>query len=103
MKPIGNKVIVRPAKRAAKTGGGIYIPERARDSASEGVVLALGRGFIHEKTGHLVEIDDIEVGDRVIYVKRKGQDVKMKDGTWRRILNYEDVLCVVEVEDSSNS
>jgi co-chaperonin GroES (HSP10) len=101
MRPVGGHVLVRAAKKPQMTSGEhgspLYIPDKFREHAHEGVVLGVGPGWVDRK-GFLHPIDDVKEGDRVLFVKRAGQDLVYRKEKCR-LLRYEDVLAVVEVEN----
>ena len=100
MKPVGNRVLIRMAVRPSQTSGEhgapIFVPDKHRMAAQEGVVISVGSGY-HDPDGFLHPITDVQAGDRVLFEKRKGQHVKVA-GEDRFLLRYEDVLAVVEVK-----
>lgn len=87
IRPIGERVLVKPVKVEEKTASGIILPgagEKERPNIAE--VIAVGKG---EK------LEDIKVGERVVYSKLSGTEIK--DGEEKYIvLNIEDVLAVIE-------
>ena len=100
MKPVGNRILIRMAVKPSMTEGvhgkAIYVPDRARTHAQEGVVLGVGTGWI-DPDGFKHAIEDVRVGDRVLFEKRKGQYLQV-GGEDRFLIAYEDVLAVVEVK-----
>ena len=99
MKPVGDRVLVRmaiaPKMTKGEHGSPIFVPDRARTLAQEGVVLAVGSGY-RDPEGFLHPIEDVAAGDRVLFEKRKGQHLQVR-GEERWLVRYEDVLAVVEV------
>lgn len=87
IRPIGERVLVKPVKVEEKTASGIILPgagEKERPNIAE--IIAVGKG---EK------LEDIKVGERVVYSKFSGTEIK--DGEEKYIiLNIEDVLAVIE-------
>jgi len=75
------------------TKGGIIIPDSAKEKPAEGEVIAVGKGKINEK-GDRIKLD-VKVGDRVLFSKYGGTDVKI-DGEDHLIMREDDVLAVVE-------
>ena len=103
MRPVGNRVLLRhvikPFLTRGHHGAAIHIPDNFRTQAHEGIVLAVGRGFVHPEGG-LIPIDDIKVGDRVLFEKRRGHEFKWSEEDERlgRIISYEHIVAVVDVE-----
>lgn len=79
-KPLGNNVVIRLDEKAAKTDGGIIIPDSAQDTALLGEVVAVGRGTV--TTSGKVIAPEVNVGDRVLIAKWAGNrtDSKKIDG-----------------------
>jgi chaperonin GroES len=90
---LGGRVLIRHALGAAQTDGGIVIPEAYRGKAQEGVVLAVAKGWWDPDEGFVL-IEDLEVGDRVLFEKRKGQIIPLGDEVLR-VIHYKDVLAVL--------
>ena len=96
-KPLHDRVLVRRVDEEEKTAGGIIIPDTAKEKPQEGEVLAAGPGARGEdgKTTPL----DVKVGDRVLFNKYGGTDVKI-DGEDLVILRESDILGIVEAKSS---
>jgi chaperonin GroES len=75
LKPLGDRVLVRPSKGEERTSGGILLPDTARKKPQEGKVLAVGPGRVTKK-GTRVPVA-VKVGDTVIYSKWSGTEVKI--------------------------
>jgi len=93
IKPLEDRVVVRTLEAEQTTASGLVIPDTAKEKPQEGEVLAVGPGRIDDK-GQRVPID-VAVGDRVIYSKYGGTEVKYA-GEEYLILSARDVLAVVE-------
>lgn len=77
IEPLGDRVVVMPVEKEQTTKSGIVIPETASgEKPQEGVVLALGNGGIGKDTANPTEF--LKVGDRVLFGKYAGDDVKLK-------------------------
>jgi chaperonin GroES len=96
-RPLHDRVLVRRIQADEKTAGGIIIPDTAKEKPSQGEVIAVGPGG-RDETGKLIPID-IKVGDRVLFGKWSGTEVKI-DGEELLIMKESDVLGVVEGADS---
>ena len=93
MKPLSDRVVIKPAEPEDKVQGGIIIPDTAKEKPAEGKIVATGNGRMGED-GKLLPMD-VKVGDRVLFSKYGGTDVKI-DGTDYLILRQDDVLGVIE-------
>jgi chaperonin GroES len=92
-RPLHDRVLVRRIEADEKTAGGIIIPDTAKEKPSQGEVIAAGPGT-RDESGKLIPID-IEVGDRVLFGKWSGTEVKI-DGEDLLIMKESDILGVVE-------
>ena len=93
IRPLQDRVIVKRVKEEEKTKGGLFIPDTAKEKPIEGEVLAVGNGKIMDD-GTVRKLD-VKVGDRVLFGKYSGTEVKI-DGEERLIVREEDVLGVIE-------
>jgi chaperonin GroES len=93
IRPLHDRVLVKRVKEEEKTKGGIIIPDTAKEKPIEGEVLAVGNGKILDNGQ--VRKPDVKVGDRVLFGKYSGQEVKI-DGEERLILREEDIVGVIE-------
>jgi chaperonin GroES len=92
-RPLHDRVLVRRIGADEKTAGGIIIPDTAKEKPSQGEVIAVGPGG-RDESGKLIPID-IKVGDRVLFGKWSGTEVKI-DGEDLLIMKESDILGVVE-------
>lgn len=92
LKPLADRVVVRPVEREEKTASGIFLPDNAKEKPQEGEILAVGPGKIED--GKRVELD-VKVGDRVIYSKYAGTEIKV-DNEEVLVLRESDILAIVE-------
>ncbi len=90
LKPLGDKIVVKPAAADEKTAGGIYVPDTAKKKSTEGEVVAVGRGKF--ENGAIVE-PEVKVGDVVIYSKYGGTEVTI-GGIDYVILDEDSILAV---------
>jgi chaperonin GroES len=93
LRPLSDRVVVRPLEREEMTKSGIVLPDTAKEKPQEGVVEAVGNGRLIEATGKREPID-LKVGDKVIYSKYAGNEVKI-DEQELLILSEKDILAVV--------
>lgn len=87
MKPINDRVVVKPAPAEEKTAGGIIIPDTAKEKPQRGEVIAVGPG----KDGNLMTV---QVGDVVLYGKYAGQELS-HEGSDYIIMREDDILVVL--------
>jgi len=92
IKPIGDKVLIKPMSGEEKTKSGIFIPDSAKEKPQEGEVIAVGSGKLVE--GKLVPLE-LKVGDKVLYGKYGGDDVKV-DGIEYKLLHEDDILAIIQ-------
>ncbi len=94
LRPLGDKIVVKPIEEEEKTPSGIFLPETAKEKPQQGEVIAVGPGRWNEDKGERVPLD-VKVGDRVIFAKYSGTEVKL-DGEKYLIMSESDVLAIVE-------
>ena len=92
IRPLQDRLLLRPVEGEAKTAGGIIIPDTAKEKPQEGEVVAAGKGKVNDG-GKLVPLD-VKRGDRVLYGKYSGSEVTV-DGETFVIIREEDVLAIV--------
>jgi chaperonin GroES len=88
LKPINDRVVVRPASAEEKTQSGIIIPDTAKEKPQRGEVIAVGPG----KEGNLMTV---QVGDVVLYGKYAGQELNYQ-GVDYLIMREDDILVVLD-------
>jgi len=89
LKPLGDRVIVKPVTQEEVTASGIVLPDTVeKEKKEEGEIIAIGDG---EKIKKL----NLKIGDKVIFGKYAGDDVELED-TEYKILKDEDVLAVIK-------
>jgi len=93
IRPLQDHVIVKRVAEEGKTKGGIIIPDTAKEKPIEGKVIAVGNGKVL-KDGKVHTLD-VKVGDRILFTKYAGNEVKL-DGEEHLIIREEDILGVVE-------
>lgn len=91
-KPLHDRLLLKPLAAETKTKAGIIIPDTAQEKPMQGEVVAVGKGKRLED-GRLEPLG-VKVGDKVIYGKWSGTEVKL-DGVEHVILSEDDVLAVV--------
>ncbi len=94
IKPLGERIIVKAITYEESTKSGIIMPQTAKEAPQEGIVIAVGEGRVSEYGAQLPML--VKPGDKIIYSKYAGTELK-RDGVEYLILNSErDVLCIVE-------
>lgn len=91
IKPLGDRVLLRAVEREEKTASGIVLPDTAKEKPQEAEVVAVGPGRYED--GKLVAVD-VKVGDRVIFSKYAGTEVKY-DSVEYLLCRESDILAVV--------
>lgn len=92
LKPLGDRVIVKPLVKEEVTKGGLVIPDTAKEKPQEGEIMAVGPGKLGED-GKRIEMD-VKKGDRVIYAKYSGTEWKYENQEYL-ILRESDILAKV--------
>jgi len=77
LQPLADRVVVKPIEKEEVTKGGIVLPDTAKEKPQEGKVIAVGPGRLSED-GKRMAID-VKVGDRIIYAKYGGTEIKIDD------------------------
>jgi chaperonin GroES len=93
IKPLEDRIVVQAVEAETTTASGLVIPDTAKEKPQEGEVKAIGPGRIDDN-GNRVPLD-VKVGDKVIYSKYGGTEVKYA-GEEYLILSARDVLAIVE-------
>ncbi|GAB4333682.1 MAG: co-chaperone GroES [Calditrichia bacterium] len=93
LKPLADRVVVKPLEGEDKSPGGIILPDTAKEKPMRGEVIAVGPGKMTEDGKRLAI--DVKVGDVVLYGKYSGTDIKVDQQDYL-ILRESDILAVVE-------
>lgn len=93
LKPLADRLVVKAATKEEKTKGGLVLPDTVKEKPVEGVVVAVGAGKLLENGTR--QTMDVKVGDRIIYSKYSGTEVKLEEETFL-VIAERDVLAVVE-------
>jgi chaperonin GroES len=93
LKPLGDRMVVKPMEEEEVTPGGIVLPETAKEKPQKGEVLAVGPGS-RDDAGKRVEMD-VAVGDKVLYAKYGGTEIKL-NGDKLLILRESDILAIID-------
>ena len=93
LKPLGDRLVVRPSEQEEQTSLGIFLPETAKEKPQQGKVIAAGPGA-RKENGERIEMD-VKIDDKVLYARYAGTSVKL-NGKEYLILKESDVLAIVE-------
>lgn len=95
LRPLGDRVIVKPVTREEKTKGGIYLPDTAsKEKPMEGTVIAVGPGRLMDD-GSRTPVD-VKAGDRIVFAKYAGTEFKTEDDEEYLIISEKDIMATVE-------
>ncbi|MGI8562445.1 MAG: co-chaperone GroES [Candidatus Dormibacter sp.] len=92
LKPLGDRVVVKPVEREERTKSGIVLPDTAKEKPQEGIVEAVGAGRLLDN-GTKVPVE-LKTGERVLYAKYAGNEFKYEEIEYL-IISEKDVLAVV--------
>ena len=93
LKPLGDRLVVRPSAREEMTKSGIVIPDTAKEKPQEGTIVAAGPGRVLDDGKR--EPMDVKAGDKVLYAKYAGTEFKIDDEDLL-IVGQKDILAIVE-------
>ena len=93
LRPLGDRVVIRPIPREEMTKSGIVLPDTAKEKPQEGEIIAVGPGRILDDGKR--ETMDVKKGEKVLYAKYAGTEFKV-DGEELLIVGQKDILAVVE-------
>lgn len=93
IQPLFSNVLVRPLDAEEKTPSGIILPDSAKEKPTVGQVMAVGEGHITPKGD--VEKMIVKVGDKVMYKKWGGNEVKVENEEWT-IVEQKDILAIIK-------
>ena len=93
IKPLGDRVLVKPLETKEVKKGGIIIPDTAKEKPQEGKVIEVGKGKMLED-GKVVPLE-VKKGDRVLYKEYSGTEIKIEAEKYL-ILEGEDILAIIK-------
>ena len=94
IRPLGDRVVVKPAEREEKTKGGIFLPDTAsKERPMEGTILAVGEGR-RDDSGKLIPMN-VQAGDKVLFAKYSGTEFKVDEVEYL-ILSEKDILGIIQ-------
>ena len=91
LKPLRDRVLIKPSQAEEVTKSGIVIPDTAKEAPAEGEVISLGNGTIKDGKTHQFSV---KVGDRVLYAKYAGDELKI-DGDEYKVMKEEEILGIL--------
>ena len=92
LKPLADRVVVRPSVAEERTKGGIIVPDTAKEKPVWGEIIAIGPGKVSDE-GKLIALE-VKVGDRVLYGKYSGTEVTI-DGEELLIMRESDIFAIM--------
>ncbi|MBI5209115.1 MAG: co-chaperone GroES [Elusimicrobia bacterium] len=92
IQPLGDRVLVKPVEAKETKRGGIIIPDTAKEKPQEGKIVATGKGKTTDE-GKVLPMD-VKVGDRILYGKYSGNELKIDDEDYL-IMHQDDVLGIL--------
>jgi len=93
LRPMGDRVVIRPAAREETTRSGIVLPDTSKEKPQRGEVLAVGNGRVTDEGKRLAM--DVQVGDTVLFAKYAGTEFKLEDEELL-ILSEKDILAIID-------
>jgi chaperonin GroES len=93
LRPLNDRVVIRPTGREEMTKSGIVLPDTAKEKPQEGIILAVGPGGL-DSDGKRTPMD-VKQGQKVLYAKYAGTEFKVEDDELL-IVSQKDILAVVE-------
>jgi chaperonin GroES len=93
IRPLRDKILVKRLEEEEKSKGGIIIPDSAKEKPMEGLVVAIGSGKLNEE-GKVIPMV-VKVGDRILFAKYSGTEVKI-EGDDHLVITEEEILGIIE-------
>jgi chaperonin GroES len=97
--PLADKLVIKPVVQEEVLASGIVIPDTAKEKPQQGEIVAVGPGRLDDEGKRIAM--DVKVGDRVLYAKYSGQEIKI-DQTEYIVLSEKDILCKVQIVDAAD-
>lgn len=94
IKPLGDRIVIKPLEPETKSKGGIVLPDTAKEKPQEGKVVAVGKGKVLDSG--TVQAPEVKVGDKVLYGKYSGNEITTKEGEELLIMREEDILAIIK-------
>jgi chaperonin GroES len=93
IQPLGDRVLVKATEAKEQKRGGIIIPDSAKEKPQEGLIVAAGKGKTTDD-GKVIPLD-VKVGDKVLYGKYSGSEIKLDDEEYM-IMHQDDILGILK-------
>ena len=93
LKPLGDRVVIKPTPKEEVTKTGIFLPDTAKEKPQEGTIIAVGGGKLDDKG--VRQPLEVREGQKVLYAKYAGTDFKIEREDYL-ILSEKDILAVIE-------
>ena len=93
IRPLGDRVLVKPLEAKEVKKGGIIIPDTVKEKPQEGEIIALGTGRITDE-GKKISME-VKIGEKILFKKYGGDEIKIGD-VEHKILERDDILAVIE-------
>ncbi|MGA2774713.1 MAG: co-chaperone GroES [Candidatus Omnitrophota bacterium] len=94
IRPLGDRIVVKPLEAESKTKGGIVLPDAAKEKPQEGKIVAIGKGKTLESGA--IQTPEVKVGDKVLYGKYSGNEITTKEGEELLIMREDDILAIIK-------
>ncbi len=94
LRPLGDRVVIEPIEEEERTASGIILPETAKEKPQQGKVIAVGPGA-RDENGNRIPMD-VKLGDRVLFAKYAGTEVKLDGDNKVLVLRESDILAIIE-------
>jgi chaperonin GroES len=94
LKPLGDHIVVKPSKAEEVTSSGLVLPDTAQEKPQQGEIVAVGEGKFDDEGKKRIPME-VKVGDKVLYPKYGGTEVKVKGDTYL-IITQDSVLAIVK-------
>jgi chaperonin GroES len=95
IRPLYDRIVVKRIEQTEQMHGGLYIPDSAKEKPQEGEVVAVGKGKRLED-GKVISLD-VQVGDRILFGKYSGSDIKL-DGDEFLIMREDEALGILDAQ-----
>ena len=92
IKPLADRVVVKPLEAEEKTKGGLYVPDTAKERPQQGEVIAVGPGRVSDDGKNIPM--EVKVGDKILYGKYSGTEVAY-DGIEYLIMRESDIFAII--------
>jgi chaperonin GroES len=93
LKPLGDRVVIKPTPKEEVTKTGIFLPDTAKEKPQEGTIIAIGGGKLDDKG--VRQPLEVQEGQKVLYAKYAGTEFKI-EGDEYLILSEKDILAIIE-------